>query len=72
MMAEALRCRNVTLRHEPDADPTLSDVDLIIEEGERVALVGLNGTGKTTLLMSLVGLVPHEGEIAVCGEVLDR
>lgn len=71
-MAEALRCRSISLRHEPDADPTLSDVDLTIEEGERVALVGLNGTGKTTLLMSLVGLVPHEGEIAVCGEVLHR
>lgn len=69
-MAEALRCRNVTLRHESDADPTLSNVDLIIEEGERVALVGFNGTGKTTLLMSLVGLVPHDGEIAICGEVL--
>jgi cobalt/nickel transport system ATP-binding protein len=71
-MAEALRCKNVTLRHEPDVVPTLSNVNLSIEEGERVALVGLNGTGKTTLLMSLVGLVPHEGEIAVCGEVLDR
>ena len=71
-MAEALKCRNVTLRHEPDAAPTLSDVSLCIEEGERVALVGLNGTGKTTLLMSLVGLVPHEGEIAIGGEMLDR
>jgi cobalt/nickel transport system ATP-binding protein len=71
-MAEALRCCDVTLRHEPDAALTLSGVSLCIEEGERVALVGLNGTGKTTLLLSLVGLVPHEGEIAIGGEVLDR
>ncbi len=71
-MAEAIKCTNVTLRHEPDADPTLSNVSLRIEEGERVAVVGLNGTGKTTLLMSLVALVPHEGEIAIGGEILDQ
>ncbi len=72
MMPQALTCKNVTLRYEPDAAPILSDVSLSINKGERVALVGLNGTGKTTLLMSLVGLVPHEGEIAIGGEVIHR
>jgi energy-coupling factor transporter ATP-binding protein EcfA2 len=71
-MVEALRCTNVSLRHEPDAPPTLSGITFRLEKGERVALVGLNGTGKTTLLMSLVGLIPHAGEIAVCGELLER
>jgi cobalt/nickel transport system ATP-binding protein len=71
-MVQALRCSSVTVRHEPGTDPTLSGVNLCIDRGERVALVGLNGTGKTTLLMSLVGLVPYEGEIAVCGQVLHR
>jgi cobalt/nickel transport system ATP-binding protein len=71
-MPEALRCAKITVRYEPDAAPTLSDVSFSVGEGERVALVGLNGTGKTTLLMSLVGLVPHAGEIEICGKTLDR
>lgn len=46
----------------------LSGIDLEIEEGERVGLVGLNGHGKSTLLRALVGLVDwRTGEIAYKG-----
>ena len=37
---------------------TLGPVDLEIGWGERVAIVGANGTGKTTLLLALLGRVP--------------
>ncbi len=40
-----------------------------IPPGERTALLGLNGTGKTTLLKTIVGLLPHVGEIRV-GETI--
>ena len=40
----------------------LRHVDLVVERGDKVAYVGLNGTGKTTLLRVLVGqLAPSEG-----------
>jgi cobalt/nickel transport system ATP-binding protein len=68
--SKALECRQVTVRRRPDSDPTLSDLTFSMEQGERVALVGLNGTGKTTLLMSLVGLLRHEGEISIAGRLL--
>ena len=42
----------------------LSDIDLHIHCGELTALIGPNGAGKTTLLKALMGIVPHEGEIA--------
>ncbi len=71
-MSEALRCAEVTVRYESDDPPVLCGLSFAVEDGERVALVGLNGTGKTTLLMSIVGLVPHEGQISVCGEALNR
>ncbi len=43
----------------------LEDVSLQIERGERVGLMGRNGTGKTTLLKIIAGqLEPEEGIIA--------
>lgn len=43
-----------------DADqPVLREVDLQIEEGELVLVVGRTGSGKSTLLGTLNGLVPH-------------
>ncbi len=40
----------------------LEDVDLIIERGEKVAFVGRNGEGKTTLSRILVGELDHTGK----------
>lgn len=47
----------------------LSDINLEIEEGEFVAIVGYSGTGKTTLMNLLAGLeLPDTGEVLVGGE----
>jgi phosphonate transport system ATP-binding protein len=50
----------------------LRNVDLTIEEGEFVVIVGLSGAGKSTLLRSINGLVPVTGSVTVGGrEVVD-
>ncbi|AKJ63922.1 ATP-binding cassette domain-containing protein [Kiritimatiella glycovorans] len=44
--------------------PILDGVDMTIEPGERVCLMGRNGAGKSTLLKIIAGeLIPHDGEI---------
>lgn len=51
---------------------TLGPINLSVERGECVFLVGGNGSGKTTLAKLLVGLyLPESGEIRVDGEVID-
>ena len=47
----------------------ISDMNLEIGEGEIISLVGRNGMGKTTLLKSLIGMVPQEsGQILLDGK----
>ena len=51
----------------------LRDVDLTVNSGEMVCLIGRNGVGKTTLLKSLIGLLkPKKGEIIFNGNSLIR
>ncbi|WP_338860138.1 ABC transporter ATP-binding protein [Mycetohabitans rhizoxinica] len=48
----------------------LHNINLAIEQGERVALIGGNGAGKTTLLRVLAGVyVPEEGQVKIQGKV---
>ncbi len=55
------------------ANAVLEDVDLVIEPGQKVSLVGPSGSGKSTLLALMAGLLrPDAGSVYLDGKRLDR
>jgi ABC-2 type transport system ATP-binding protein len=47
----------------------IEDITLNISEGEIFGLLGLNGSGKTTTIKLLLGLLhPTSGDVRICGE----
>ena len=53
--------------------PALADVSLNIEQGEIVAIVGSNGTGKSTLARVISGLVkPTSGTVTFVGQSIEK
>ncbi|WP_447037142.1 ABC transporter ATP-binding protein [Streptomyces sp. DSM 118878] len=68
-----IRFEDVSVTYEGAAGPTVQGVDLAVPEGELVLLVGPSGVGKSTLLGTVSGLVPHftggtlRGRVTVAG-----
>lgn len=61
--------KNVNTVYEGEKFPTIEDIDLDIEKGEFVSIMGPNGSGKTTLLETVNGLlVPDRGQVTVFGK----
>ena len=69
----ALRVHDLNFAYPGDDRPVLRDLNFSIEAGERVAIVGPSGVGKSTLLRLLLGLIPpSSGRIDIDGVPLDR
>lgn len=65
---QSLEFRHVSFKYPQASSPVLKDVSFKLERGRHYALVGENGSGKTTILKCLVGLyAPVQGEILLNG-----
>ncbi|GLT15296.1 peptidase domain-containing ABC transporter [Vibrio algivorus] len=68
-VSPSVSIKQLTLRYNAEAQPALSGVSFDIEAGEVVAIIGPNGCGKTSALLSLLGVLePQGGYITVNGK----
>lgn len=69
-----IEIKNLTFTYPGAQMPTLKQVDVSIEKGDFLAVIGNNGCGKSTLCRTLNGLIPHfitgdmEGDVFIDGK----
>jgi energy-coupling factor transport system ATP-binding protein len=70
----ALEFRDFSFRYRSQAGPTLLNINLRLERGEKVLILGPSGSGKSTLIHCINGLIPHafpgtwSGSLTLLGE----
>lgn len=68
-MVSAISLQDVSFGYESSGNPVLSSINIQIPEGKVAAILGPNGTGKTTLLHLMLGLLePDRGQIHIKGK----
>ena len=68
-MSPLVSVKGLTYQYE-DGTVALDCVDFVLDESETVILLGANGSGKTTFVLHLNGLLQGSGDITVCGTPL--
>lgn len=73
-MMNPIEIKNLYFKYKYNTDYILNDLDLTVHKGEILTLVGLSGTGKSTLLNIICGIIPHirkgniKGKVKLWGE----
>ena len=52
-----------------DSRCLFKEVSITVGRGEKIALLGPNGVGKSTLLKAIMGSIPHDGDVLLCHNV---
>lgn len=65
-MTAIIEARGLTKRYGR-GKTAVAGVDFTVAPGRIVGLIGRNGAGKTTVIKSVLGLTPYEGELSVLG-----
>ena len=68
--ANSISINNLSYSYDKKED-VISNIDLNIQKGEFIGIVGLSGAGKTTFVDCLLGLLDYKGEILVDNELVN-
>ncbi|GHV97025.1 ABC transporter ATP-binding protein [Lactobacillus nasalidis] len=69
-MTSLIQFRDFSFQYDSQQEPTLRDINLTIEKGEKVLLAGPSGSGKSTLGKCLNGLIPNLDKGTITGQCL--
>ncbi|MGX7204095.1 ABC transporter ATP-binding protein [Enterococcus pingfangensis] len=61
--------RNFTFQYQSQAEPTLKDIQLTINQGEKILIMGPSGSGKSTLGKCLNGIIPQNEQGSFTGSL---
>lgn len=68
----SINLKNISYCYGSNEPPALKNINLYIKSGEKIAIVGANGAGKTTFVKLICGLYrPSSGEIEIGGHNLE-
>jgi ABC-type multidrug transport system fused ATPase/permease subunit len=69
---KSISFQDVSFRYEPEMDLVINRLSLVINKGDSIQVVGASGSGKSTFLDILLGLLsPESGEILLDGQPVD-
>lgn len=68
-MSKVIEINNFYFKYKKQKDYLLKDINLKVNKGEILAIVGLSGIGKSTLCYSMCGIIPHVYKGDILGEV---
>ena len=72
-MLPIIEFKDFTYKYRTQSEPTLKNINLTINKGEKVLIIGSSGSGKSTIAKCINGLIPSSfpgkisGELTVCG-----
>ncbi len=73
-----IELENINFQYKGSKDGSLVNVNLNIEEGQTVLLCGASGSGKTSIIRLINGLIPHyysgelDGNVTVAGHDIKK
>lgn len=70
MSSPIIEFKDVSFKYKVQAEPTLFNINLSINEGEKILICGPSGCGKSTLSNMLNGLIPASYDGNITGELL--